>query len=378
MKIVLALSLHVSKWGAERSMCAAMDALNHNGFHVVMIIDSHGDIEELLHKYNIDFFISPMDTFAIGYHPTFMNRFKRILLIIQHCLRDNSRIIKILSDRKIKPDYIYTNTLLPLNGIFLSRYYNAKHIIHIREFMEEDFNFRFILWDNIYLRILNRNVDRVICISNAICQKFKKYFGSKSVRIYNGIEIHPNVFLRRTLSENVLSLVFIGRLSQEKGIFKFIHVLSTLVSQGYKTFHLDIWGSGPLEQEISNFIREHQLQNFIRMNGYGNQVDMSIYDIGVMSSKCEGFGRTTVEYMLNSLPVIGYYSGATPEIIWDRETGFIYRNEDELLKILIYILKGHDKQKLKEMGMRGKLRAENFFSENIYLKNMVNIFSTLK
>ena len=38
-----------------------------------------------------------------------------------------------------------------------------------------------------------------------------------------------------------------------------------------------------------------------------------------MASRAEAFGRVTVEYMLKGIPVIGARSGATTELISDKE-----------------------------------------------------------
>ena len=59
MKIILFLSLHVGKWGAERSMCSLCASLK-NKYRVVVIITSHGSIEELLKSYNIEYYIIPL------------------------------------------------------------------------------------------------------------------------------------------------------------------------------------------------------------------------------------------------------------------------------------------------------------------------------
>lgn len=47
-------------------------------------------------------------------------------------------------------------------------------------------------------------------------------------------------------------------------------------------------------------------------------------DMELICSQYEGFGRSTVEGMMSGLTVIAADCGATPEILRDRETGFLY------------------------------------------------------
>ena len=51
-------------------------------------------------------------------------------------------------------------------------------------------------------------------------------------------------------------------------------------------------------------------------------------DVGLMLSKSEAFGRVTVEYMFNNLAVIASDTGANPELVNDRKTGYLYKLGD--------------------------------------------------
>lgn len=375
-KVILALSLHVGKWGAERSMCEAMDYLNNNGYHVIMIITKRGSIEELLNNYGIRYYVSPLDTFMIGYHPNFFKRLKCICEILYSCFNHNSKIYNLLKSLRVRPDFVYTNTLLPLNGVFISRHYKAKHIIHIREFMQEDFGFRFILWDKIYLRILNHNVNNVICISKAIYKKFFKYFGKKSVLLYNGVKPPISSSFDKPLNNHNIHMVFIGRLSEEKGIMNFLNGIINVYKQGVNNIHLDIWGTGPLENEIKEIISLNNLEEKVKMCGYSDKIDLTNYDIGIMSSRCEGFGRTTVEYMMSGLAVIGFNGGATPELIDNGSTGLLYHDQDSLIDILKKVSE-MTKRNIILMGTNGRHRALSLFHQHRYLNDMLNIFKEL-
>lgn len=375
-KTILALSLHVGKWGAERSMCAALSALKEQGYRIVLLITSHGEIESLFKEYKFEYYIYPMDTLVIGNSPTWYHRIKRFYDVVHSSIQHNRGIINLLSEKQIHPNFIYTNTILPFNGIFLSYYYRAKHVVHIREFLKEDFNFQFILWDSVYLWILKHNVSKALCISKAIYKKFHRNLGDKAQLLYNGVDIPSMPYKTDIEHSETFSLVFVGRLSEEKGVTTILQAIAKIVEKGVSDIHLDLWGKGPYEMMISDFVKKNHLEKHIRLCGYGNNVDLSVYDVGIMSSRCEGFGRTTVEYMLAGLPVVGYNGGATPEIIENGVTGFIYDAPVQLQSILenmIYM----NREDLKHMGICGKRRAMKQFSQDRYLKEIIQVFNSL-
>ena len=117
MRTILVLSLHCSKWGAERSMCSALYGLKQRGFRIIVIISQQGGIEELLQEYGLEYYISELDSATIGYTPSFRNRVRWLLHDTFSVWKNNRKIIKLLDSKKIHPDIIYTNTILPINGI---------------------------------------------------------------------------------------------------------------------------------------------------------------------------------------------------------------------------------------------------------------------
>lgn len=373
-KTILALSLHVNKWGAERSMCEAMSYLQANGFRVIMLITSHGQIEELLKKYNIEYYITPLNSLVLSCHLSFLRRIKSVMYQLFLCAKNDKKIYRLLKDKSIVPDFVYTNTLIPLNGLFISRHYKAKHLLHIREFMQEDFNFYFSIGDRFYLWILRHNIDLALCISKAIYTKFSKSLYGKARLLYNGVGISDKKI--NTEKPPYISLVFVGRLSEEKGIESVVYSIHNLVKQGINNIHLDIWGEGPLRAKLQDYVISNGLEMYVRLCGYADNVNLCCYDVGIMSSRCEGFGRTTVEYMLSKLAVIGYNGGATPELVIDGVNGFIYRNEDELVSVMRKALL-IGRQTLSEMGRKGEEIAESSFSQEKYLSNMLDAFELL-
>ena len=64
--------------------------------------------------------------------------------------------------------------------------------------------------------------------------------------------------------------------------------------------------------------------------------------------------------MLNSMPVIGYMSGATPEIIADEDTGILYDDINGLKEAMKRLIK--DAALREKMGNAGYERAVKCFT----------------
>ena len=83
-----------------------------------------------------------------------------------------------------------------------------------------------------------------------------------------------------------------------------------------------------------------------------------------MCSKAEGFGRVTAEFMSWGKPVIGRDSGATPEIVEDRVSGFLYDGsiEDLARKMALLI---EDCDLAVELGKQGQQQVARRFEHAV-------------
>ena len=124
---------------------------------------------------------------------------------------------------------------------------------------------------------------------------------------------------------------------------------------------------------INQHVIERHLDDIITLKGYcaSDAIPRYNYDLAIMSSHNEAFGRVTIEYMMSGLPVVAYNGGATIEIIENNISGLLYNNIPEMvlkIKSLIY-----DKKLRSTIGENGKEKAIKTFSEYQYMSN-INMF----
>jgi glycosyltransferase involved in cell wall biosynthesis len=125
-------------------------------------------------------------------------------------------------------------------------------------------------------------------------------------------------------------------------------------------------GDGPLRESLERKVRESFLADCVRFVGHLQNLTsfMNVCDLLVFPTKApgEGFGLAALEAMAASRPVIATAVGAFPEIVKERETGYLVAPEarEELARALVAL--GEDTTLRAQMGSSGRLRAEQAFS----------------
>lgn len=275
-------------------------------------------------------------------------------------------------------DIIHSNTERNDIGAILSKEYGIPHVWHIRVFGEPDYGC-FSLKSK-YIDFMNRNADKFICISKAEQEYWVKkgLTSNKSIVIYNGIDSDKYSSTHQFNEEGNLKIVIAGFISPKKGQIQAIEALAKLRNEyGYRVT-LDLYGTGAKEYIISlkNIIKKSNLVNEIRFMGQANNLPEKLinYDVGLMCSEAEAFGRVTIEYMMSGLCVIASDAGANPEIIKSNYNGFLYQHGDvnDLKNKLKFVI--DNKKKIISIGKNAKKCAFEKYTKYENAKNIRKLY----
>lgn len=160
---------------------------------------------------------------------------------------------------------------------------------------------------------------------------------------------------------------FIGRLDPQKGCEEFLRAAQRVLRKRRKTLFVmlgeETRGEPGYAEHLRQLSRQLELGDQIRFLPFTRDVPafLSALDILAVPSHGETFGYVAVEGMAMGKPVIGTNAGGLPEIIVDRETGYLVPPKDpEELAEAILRLAGS--RKLRErMGKEGRQRAVERF-----------------
>jgi glycosyltransferase involved in cell wall biosynthesis len=189
--------------------------------------------------------------------------------------------------------------------------------------------------------------------------------------IYHGIEVQEAIRNTHKLEQVIqngkgIILGNAGRLTRQKGQHHLIELAAILKRKGL-SFTLFIAGTGELREELETLIEKNQLQNEVVLLGFVKDMEafMNALDVFVLSSVWEGFGYVLVEAMIKSKPVVAFNITSNPEIVKDKETGFLapYPDMEAFAKYTSQLIQ--DESLRQNMGNAGRERViKEFEIEN--------------
>jgi glycosyltransferase involved in cell wall biosynthesis len=129
-------------------------------------------------------------------------------------------------------------------------------------------------------------------------------------------------------------LLSVGRLAPEKGHKYLLEALAILKARGLKC-HLEIVGSGPLEQELMSQVSDRGLTGEVTFNGYV-PLGPALFELYqrsgalVLSSLTEGFPQVINEALTIGLPTVATTVGGIPAFLTNEKTGLLVPPADAM------------------------------------------------
>jgi len=174
------------------------------------------------------------------------------------------------------------------------------------------------------------------CSSQMMLYSDKKYW-SKFKIIRCGVDLDQ--FQYQAPCRKAKKLVYVGRLSAEKGIPVLFQSLKTLKEQNYDV-ELTLLGDGEDRAYLENLVNESGIQELVTFVGFVDQTTIATTlrnsDVFVLPSFAEGIPVALMEAMAIGIPVIATYVGGVSELVIDQLTGqVVYPSDSEGLTTAI-------------------------------------------
>lgn len=172
------------------------------------------------------------------------------------------------------------------------------------------------------------------------------------------------------------TILFLGWLEREKGIFELLEACRGLFSKGLK-FKLIIAGRGHAELMSKSFVDSNNLQGdveFVRwVQGVEKEALLKTADILVLPSWAEGFPNAIIEAMATKVAVIVSSVGNIPDIITDRQEAILVppKSRQALQSAIEELLK--DTGLRREIAERGYVFARENFSVEIGIAKLTSV-----
>ncbi len=140
-----------------------------------------------------------------------------------------------------------------------------------------------------------------------------------------------------------------------------------------------IAGEGELMPGLQQLASELGIAEDVHFIGRCDDVASLLFasNVGVLSSKSEGFANAILECMAAGLPVVATDVGGVREAIVEGETGYIVPSGDDeqMAERIIQVLANDETAQV--MGSRGKSLAAEKFSKDRHLRNTLELYDEL-
>lgn len=329
---VLYITNYGTMYGANHSLLNLMiDMRSRYNIEPFVLMPYGGDIEEVLKKNSIQYKVlkhyiwqyevkkkSPVFTPFSHAKEKVLNQF-----LFERCY-------KAIKNQKI--DIIHTNTSIEYLGAYLAKKMNVPHVWHCREYGKLDYNTAF-MYSKKYVSAQFESAAAVIAISNSIAEYYRKkiFLGENIHVIYNGVD---NTFSidHFSSSDGIINFCCVGVLRETKNQLEILKAVKVLKNISNIPFVVHFLGSGHEQyiKEMEKYISSYGLEKYVKMWGYRKDVQKILkkMQVGIVPSLNEAFGRVTVEFMMEKMPVIGANTGGTVELISNNIDGYLYQVGD--------------------------------------------------
>lgn len=289
---------------------------------------------------------------------------------------------------RFTPDLAYVNTLLSSSAVMACKMLGVPVITHVHEY-----KWRLSQLNPIRVWLVLYGSDRLIAVSQAVREMLleRGVQSSKVAVVYNGFplenwtsdEVALNLREQWKTDRDEIVLGVIGSIEPHKGLITLVEAISIIQAQGVP-FKLIVVGDVPKRARADYFesvrlmVKELGLAEQVIFAGFQADVVpwVKAFDIVVIPSLEESFGRVAVEAMIAGKPVVATNVGALPEIVLDGQTGLLVEpgSPEALASAISKLVISPDWR--EELGLAGRRRAMNMFALNRYIAQIEEVIAT--
>lgn len=287
--------------------------------------------------------------------PVPAHRFNTVMWPFYICLayfRNRKILSRIIRENKI--DLIHAHNIMGDVGMayHLSKSFNIPYVVTVRQFLRvAHFQER--------VKKFVAGAKAVISLGYYEQQKVGSW-NKNSHLISHGVDERFLSQQKTYTTGGTLRIVSICRLLDWKNLDQVIYALEQIGAG----FTYDIYGDGPYEDQLKKIVSQSGIKDKVTFHGYIAYdlvpQTLAAYDLFVLPSFTELFGRVYIEAMACGLPVIGARKTGMDGYITEGEQGFLVDHND-VNDVKAAIQKFIDDKSLKiTMGRKAKLFSAGF------------------
>lgn len=365
-KRILYVDIHGDIWGGgQLSFLSILELIDKTSLKPIVVLPYEGDLSKKIGEMGIESYIIPFG--SVKTTSFFINLFSIF------------RFYALIKKRKI--NLIHINALRPMFYAGLAaKIAGAPVIWHARDLKASR-------WID---RILSNLARHIIAISKIVADRFPWYENNpdRLSIIYNGIDIDK--FTPKPKDSKILDefnvekdeavVGTIGHLEPRKGQDILLQAASNVILRFSRLKLIlvgkDMMNGEKYKSDLEYLITWLKIEDKVVFAGARKDIAevISIIDLFICPFKDEAFGRVVIEAMAMAKPVIGYRSGALPELIEDGKSGILVEPDrtDYLADAIIELL--GDRDKAIKFGEAGRKIVQDKFNVKTTVKRIEEVY----
>jgi len=240
-------------------------------------------------------------------------------------------ILKTIDYKKIPPVVVgvHTPIIYPSTGSFMSKLHNLLYL---------SFIYKWLLRGAKCIHLSNEFTKKLVDKNFKIKSKKIYYPFSKKYLIIENNSLELDI----KFDNNKINIVFIARLTEQKGINSLVRIVAAIENKKNITdkIILNIFGSGDHENELK-IKNINDKYSFVRWHGHieNKYVPWILkkQDFFITTAKWETLPFNVLEAQALGLPVIAFDIPGPSDIIEDKKTGYLVKSEDEFIEKIILL-----------------------------------------
>lgn len=373
--ILLMASDNNSSSGAFLCLADLSVELSKHGITNVILLPEYGNGEGVLLSKNIDFMYISSRSWTKKLNKNSC-ALKDLEIEQEVNIKAVLEIESFIVQHQVK--LVHNNTSYTYVGAVAAKNKNIPFVWHIRENIYEQ-GFEFIDYGK-SIEFINQSA-KIIAVSNFISTSYRKLKLDKIQVCYDGVNIEDYYDEKKSLFNHKKVIISqIGVITPAKNQIDLIKV-ALILKKKHIDFLIRFIGNGDKEyiDSLRDMIKNFQLEENIIFMGRREDI-FTFYqeaDIVTVCSRAEPFGRTTVEAQLSGCLVIGADVGATPELIEDGKTGFLYKHGDieNFAEKIVYALT--EPEISRKIAANGQRHAYRFYTKERNAKEIINLYEEI-
>lgn len=318
--------------GGSRSFLDLLEQLVPMGVEPFVVVHEPWALTEELERRGIPFITTKMYRPFVG--TTDKAKFYRMKYLIKTVINNHSRRVAGRFFRDHGVQLIHINSqFCGIVGAQVAEDIGVPFVYHIREFLEEGFSVRFFNPKDADRHIAKAAM--LIGVSRAIVNSLSDRFpNTPACLIYNGLDFSKYGWTATSrFNGTMIDAVIVGRVTEAKNQLEAVKAIQ-LAREDYgincRLIIIGAVGNEPYENCIQEYISNHHLEGVVQMVPFISHPEKIMHncDIGLVCSRSEAFGRSTIESMMSNLLTIASRIKATDEIIHDGVDGILYQLDD--------------------------------------------------